>query len=111
MDRRQRGRKEGDGARQGPVGVGERRGEPHTSRSQGVEVGCFDAVPAVAAQGVGAQGGSVAELAPAFAPGRAAGLVSASRSIADAHETAGGEPAGAALAEAERLRREAWALG
>jgi orotidine-5'-phosphate decarboxylase len=61
--------------------------------------------------GVGAQGGSVAELAPAFAPGRAAGLVSASRSIADAHESAGGEPADAALAEAERLRREAWALG
>ncbi len=60
--------------------------------------------------GVGAQGGSVADLAPAFAPGRAAGLVSASRSIANAHESAGGEPAGAALAEAERLRDEAWAL-
>ena len=36
--------------------------------------------------GIGAQGGSVADLAPAFAPGRAGGLVSASRSIADAHE-------------------------
>ena len=33
-----------------------------------------------------------------------AGLVSASRSIADAHEAAGGEPAAAARAEAERLR-------
>jgi orotidine-5'-phosphate decarboxylase len=61
--------------------------------------------------GIGAQGGSVADLAPAFAPGRAAGLVSASRSIANAHESAGGEPAQAALAAAERLREEAWALG
>jgi orotidine-5'-phosphate decarboxylase len=61
--------------------------------------------------GIGAQGGAVADLAPAFAPGRAGGLVSASRSIADAHETAGGSPADAARAEAERLREEAWALG
>jgi orotidine-5'-phosphate decarboxylase len=60
--------------------------------------------------GIGAQGGSVADLAPAFAPGRAAGLVSASRSIANAHEAAGTEPAEAALAEAERLREAAWAL-
>jgi orotidine-5'-phosphate decarboxylase len=60
--------------------------------------------------GVGAQGGTVEALAPAFAPGRAAGLVSASRSIADAHEAAGGDPADAARAEAERLRAEAWAL-
>ena len=54
--------------------------------------------------GVGAQGGDVATLAPAFAPGRAAGLVTASRSIAHAHEQAGGDPAAAARAEAERLR-------
>ena len=60
--------------------------------------------------GVGAQGGGVADLAPAFAPGRAAGLVSASRSIADAHESGGGLPAEAARAAAERLRAEAWAL-
>jgi orotidine-5'-phosphate decarboxylase len=60
--------------------------------------------------GVGAQGGSVAALAPAFAPGRAAGLVSASRSIANAHEAAGGPPPDAARAEAERLREQAWAL-
>jgi orotidine-5'-phosphate decarboxylase len=60
--------------------------------------------------GVGAQGGDVATLAPAFAPGRAAGLVTASRSIAQAHEKAGGEPAAAARAEAERLREAAWAL-
>ncbi len=60
--------------------------------------------------GVGAQGGDVATLAPAFAPGRAAGLVTASRSIAQAHEKAGGDPAAAARAEAERLREAAWAL-
>jgi orotidine-5'-phosphate decarboxylase len=60
--------------------------------------------------GVGAQGGDVATLAPAFAPGRAAGLVTASRSIAQAYETAGGDPATAARAEAERLREVAWAL-
>jgi orotidine-5'-phosphate decarboxylase len=60
--------------------------------------------------GVGAQGGDVATLAPAFAPGRAAGLVTASRSIAQAYETSGGDPAAAARAEAERLREVAWAL-
>jgi len=60
--------------------------------------------------GVGAQGGRVEDLAPAFEPGPAAGLISASRSIADAHETAGGEPGEAARAEAERLREAAWSL-
>ena len=60
--------------------------------------------------GIGAQGGDVATLAPAFAPGRAAGLVTASRSIANAHEAAGGDPAQAARHEAERLREAAWAL-
>jgi orotidine-5'-phosphate decarboxylase len=60
--------------------------------------------------GIGAQGGSVADLAPAFSPGRAAGLVSASRSIANAHEATGAAPADAARGEAERLRGEAWAL-
>ncbi|HTR72457.1 MAG TPA: hypothetical protein VMG80_02585, partial [Solirubrobacteraceae bacterium] len=60
--------------------------------------------------GVGAQGGRVEELAPAFAPGRSGGLVSSSRSIVDAHRNAGGEPASAALAEAERLRAIAWEL-
>ena len=60
--------------------------------------------------GVGAQGGRVEDLAPAFAPGRAGGLVTASRSIAGAHGTAGGEPAAAARAAAERLRASAWAL-
>jgi orotidine-5'-phosphate decarboxylase len=60
--------------------------------------------------GIGAQGGRVEDLAPAFEPGRAGGLVSASRSIVGAHEQHGGEPACAARAEAERLRALAWAL-
>jgi orotidine-5'-phosphate decarboxylase len=61
--------------------------------------------------GIGAQGGRVEDLAPAFAPGPAAGLVTASRSIVAAHETAGGSPATAARGEAERLRSAAWSLG
>ena len=60
--------------------------------------------------GIGAQGGRVEDLAPAFAPGRAGGLVSASRSIADAHRAAGAEPRAAAREEAERLREAAWSL-
>jgi len=60
--------------------------------------------------GIGAQGGSVADVAPAFTPGRAGGLVTSSRGIVGAHEKAGGEPAAAARAEAERLREQAWAL-
>jgi orotidine-5'-phosphate decarboxylase len=58
--------------------------------------------------GVGAQGGRVENLSAAFAPGRAGGLVTASRSIASAYQANGGEPAGAARAEAERLREAAW---
>ena len=60
--------------------------------------------------GIGAQGGRVEGLAPVFAPGRAGGLISASRAIADAHETSGGDPADAALREAQRLRAIAWSL-
>jgi orotidine-5'-phosphate decarboxylase len=60
--------------------------------------------------GIGAQGGRVEDLAPAFAPGRAAGLVSSSRSIVFAHERDGGDPAAAARGEAARLRDAAWAL-
>jgi orotidine-5'-phosphate decarboxylase len=60
--------------------------------------------------GVGAQGGRIESLAAAFAPGRAGGLITASRSIADAHRAHGGEPAAAARAEAERLREAAWTL-
>jgi orotidine-5'-phosphate decarboxylase len=58
--------------------------------------------------GVGAQGGSADALGPAFAPHPAAGLVSASRSIVDAHADRGGEPAAAAAAAAEELRTLAW---
>jgi len=60
--------------------------------------------------GVGAQGGRVEDLAPAFTPGRAGGLIAASRSIANAHLATGEDPAAAARAEAERLRAVAWAL-
>jgi orotidine-5'-phosphate decarboxylase len=60
--------------------------------------------------GVGAQGGSVEELGPAFAPHPAAGLVSASRSIVGAHQERGGDPAAAAAAAAEELRAAAWAV-
>jgi orotidine-5'-phosphate decarboxylase len=61
--------------------------------------------------GVGAQGGRVEDLAPVFAAGRAGGLVTASRSIANAYQAMGGEPAKAARAEAERLRAATWELG
>jgi orotidine-5'-phosphate decarboxylase len=60
--------------------------------------------------GVGAQGGRVEDLAPAWAPGRAAGLVTASRSIVGAGAQAGGPPEDAARREAERLRELAWSL-
>jgi orotidine-5'-phosphate decarboxylase len=60
--------------------------------------------------GVGAQGGHVEDLGAAFSPGRAAGLITASRAIAGAHLAHGGEPAQAARAEAERLREAAWLL-
>jgi len=60
--------------------------------------------------GIGPQGGRVEDLAPAFAPGRAGGLVTASRAIAYAYQTSGGGPADAALSEAERLRAIAWSL-
>ncbi len=60
--------------------------------------------------GVGAQGGDVASLGPAWQPGRAGGLVTASRSIVNAYDSAGGDPGEAARAEAERLREQAWGL-
>jgi orotidine-5'-phosphate decarboxylase len=61
--------------------------------------------------GVGAQGGKVEDLAAAFAPGPAGGLVAVSRGLVHAYERIGGDPAGAAAREAERLRRLAWELG
>lgn len=58
--------------------------------------------------GVGAQGGRVEDLAAAFAPGPAAGLVTVSRALVYAFDHSGGEPEAAAAAAAERLRRMAW---
>jgi len=60
--------------------------------------------------GVGAQGGKVEDLAAAFEPHPAAGLVTASRSIVNAHAERGGEPAAAAAQAAEELRAAAWDL-
>ena len=58
--------------------------------------------------GIGAQGGRAEDAAPAFGGRRAAALVTASRSIADAALEAGS--AAAALPVAERLRDTAWAI-
>jgi orotidine-5'-phosphate decarboxylase len=58
--------------------------------------------------GVGAQGGRAELLGPAFAPHPAAGLVTASRSIVNAHVERGGDPATAAAGAAEELRARAW---
>ena len=62
--------------------------------------------------GIGPQGGSGRDLAPAFAPGPAGGLVSASRAIVYASERGGrgGGPAGCARDEAARLRELIWGL-
>ena len=59
--------------------------------------------------GVGAQGGEVSDLGAAFRPHPAAGLVTASRSIVDAHRARGGDPATCAAEAAEELRAAAWA--
>ena len=60
--------------------------------------------------GVGAQGGSIDALEAAFAPHPVAAIVTASRSIVDAHLARGGDPAAAAAAAAEDLRASAWEL-
>ncbi|MBV8987184.1 MAG: orotidine-5'-phosphate decarboxylase [Solirubrobacterales bacterium] len=60
--------------------------------------------------GIGAQGGRVEDLAAAFDPGPAGGLLSASRGIVGAYERLGGEPADAARLEAQRLRELGWTL-
>jgi orotidine-5'-phosphate decarboxylase len=60
--------------------------------------------------GVGAQGGTVDALAPAWANHPAGGLVTASRSIVGAYESRGGDPADAAREAAEEIRAAAWAL-
>lgn len=60
--------------------------------------------------GVGAQGGDPADLSAAFLHHPAGGLVTASRSIVDAHRQAGGCPESAAAEAAERLRGTVWEL-
>jgi orotidine-5'-phosphate decarboxylase len=59
--------------------------------------------------GVGAQGGSVADLVRAFQSGPASALVNASRSINYAFREHGGDFRRAAGAEAARLKQEIWA--
>ncbi|MGH3003406.1 MAG: orotidine-5'-phosphate decarboxylase [Gaiellaceae bacterium] len=59
--------------------------------------------------GVGAQGGSVADLGRAFQSGPASALVAASRSVIYAFRESGSDFRDAAGAEAARLRREVWA--
>jgi orotidine-5'-phosphate decarboxylase len=58
--------------------------------------------------GIGAQGGTPADVASAFASGPASALVSASRSVIYAYREAGGDWRAAAGAEAARLSREIW---
>src|SRR5690242_3544270 len=60
--------------------------------------------------GVGAQGGRPQDLAAAFSPGPAAGLVAASRSLIYAFRERGGDWRSAAGAESARLAREVWAV-
>jgi orotidine-5'-phosphate decarboxylase len=60
--------------------------------------------------GVGAQGGRVEDLTAAFAPGRAGGLITASRTIVGAHEQDRGDPEQSARTAAARLRELAWSL-
>jgi orotidine-5'-phosphate decarboxylase len=60
--------------------------------------------------GVGAQGGDPGALGAAFSPHPAAGLVTASRSIVNAHAERGGDPPAAAAAAAQELRHTTWNL-
>jgi orotidine-5'-phosphate decarboxylase len=60
--------------------------------------------------GVGAQGGTPADVARAFTSGPASALVAASRSIIYAYRTAGGDWRSAAGAETARLSREVWSV-
>jgi orotidine-5'-phosphate decarboxylase len=60
--------------------------------------------------GVGAQGGKVEDLAPAFAPGRASALITVSRALVNAWEQTGGDPTESAKAAAADLRESIWAV-
>ncbi len=60
--------------------------------------------------GIGAQGGELKEIAHAFGSQPAAALVTAARSIVEAHKQYGGDPISAARNEAERVRDTCWQL-
>jgi orotidine-5'-phosphate decarboxylase len=60
--------------------------------------------------GVGAQGATPADVARAFTSGPASALVNAARSVIFAYRAVGGDWRSAAGAEADRLRREVWAV-
>ncbi len=60
--------------------------------------------------GVGAQGGSAADLARAFTSGPASALVAAARSVIYAYRSGGADWRTAAGLEAERLAREVWTV-
>ncbi len=60
--------------------------------------------------GIGAQGGDLAKIAEVFKPQPAAALVTAARSIVEAHKQYGGDPSSAARIEAERVRDSCWRL-
>lgn len=60
--------------------------------------------------GVGAQGGAVDGLAPAFSGNRAGGLVTVSRSLVNAWRDRGGDPATACSAAAAELRQQIWSV-
>jgi orotidine-5'-phosphate decarboxylase len=100
-------------------------GEPHTGESGLSAIGAVtgatrpdllkrlrDLMPRAVflLPGVGAQGGSVDDLGPAFETHPAGGLIASSRSIVGAHAERGGDPAQAAAAAAEELREAAWAV-
>ncbi len=100
----------GSRARRGSQDVGAVTGatEPeHLARLR--ELMPHDAVPAARDRRPGRRRrGARAGVRPGHAP---AGLVTASRSIANAHSAPAVHPPEAARAEAERLRRQAWDLG
>ena len=59
--------------------------------------------------GVGAQGGSIADLSRAFQSGPASAVVNAARSVNYAFRESGGDYRDAAGAEAARLKQAIWA--
>jgi orotidine-5'-phosphate decarboxylase len=97
--------------RTGPCGISDVGAVTGATAPQRLEA-LREAMPAAAflLPGVGAQGGDVRGLAPAFTSGRAGGLISSSRGIVDAFERSGAGPERSARAEASRLRELAWDL-